>query len=269
MYNSFCTGVWFLARFCSFGFVSKQTIPMEVSAKPLLGDIIDALREIARVSAQERTPLVDLFRIHAPKLGLTVSALKHHWERLSKTHNLQIKAHGLQILSAHQIETLRYTCQAFSAANLPLRKNDIRLMAKSLWDIDLNRWAVSRWLKTEKKNLSVRHCVGLTKNRMDVPKLENDLKAFIDQVDDLHASIKFPAHCIFNCDETRVSFKESGMQFQRIEWTEREKHNLATSRQEKSATLLTFISADGNVFFFPVDFQNRRSVSSRLQDHAC
>src|SRR3989338_2004550 len=115
MYNSFCTEVWFFFGSLLFFFVKKQTIP------------IDALREIARVSAQERTPLVDLFRIHAQKLGLTVSALKHHWERLSKTHNLQIKAHGLQILSAHQIETLRYTCQAFSAAN-PGRSGGLSLL---------------------------------------------------------------------------------------------------------------------------------------------
>src|SRR3989338_7995051 len=252
MHNNF--GLGNFADFFLFCFLvlfthKQQILLMESSTKAHLGDIIDTLREITRLNVEERTPFANLFRIHAPKLGLTDSALRGHWERLRDSHHLQIKAHGLQILSAHQIETLRYTCQAFSAANLPLRNLDIRLITRSLWDIDLNRWAVSRWLKTEKKNLSVRRCVGLTKNRMDVPKIQNDLKAFIDQVDDLHARIKFPANCFFNCDETRVSFKESGMEFRRIEWADREKHNLATSRQEKTATLLTFISADGNVFF--------------------
>ena len=55
----------------------------------------------------------------------------------------------------------------------------------------------------------------------------------------------------FNHDDTRVSFNESVMQFQRIEWPDREKHNLAASRQKKTAPLLTFIS----VLFFTLVFQ--------------
>src|SRR3989338_4037421 len=64
-----------------------------------------------------------------------------------------------------------------------------------------------------------------------------------------HTKTKFQAH--FNHDDTLVSFNESVMQFQSIEWPDREKHNLAASRQKKTAPLLTF----NFVLFLSLDFQ--------------
>ena len=238
-------------------------------------DIIDILHQISRENSAQRTPLKILFKKYANKeKGITQGSLRGHWARLRVQENISVKTHALTILSRDQEDILRYTAQAFSAANKSLRPSDIRDIAASLWKLKLNKWMIKRWLKKERKELTKTCCVGLTKNRMDVPKMEADLTSWIQQVEQLHTRIKFPAQCIFNCDETRVSFKETGMSFHRIEWKEREKHNLATSRQERGATMLTFIAADGTVFFSlwifktgkttsPIPFQIRQPEKTR------
>lgn len=83
-----------------------------------------------------------------------------------------------------------------------------------------------------------------------------------------YETLHFPNVAIFNVDETGVSFKETGIQFSRIEWTQREKHNLISTRAEKSSTMISFVSAAGEVLFscwiFKADFEKSNSHESLI-----
>lgn len=45
------------------------------------------------------------------------------------------------------------------------------------------------------------------------------------------------------------------MSFKRIEWTKREKHNIISSRQDKGATRISFVSVLLSCWIFKVDFK--------------
>jgi len=184
---------------------------------------------------------------------------------------LKVKEHAARRLSSLQEQILLYTAQAFSASNLGLTPAQIRTIASRLWDIELSPSWVTKWLKRNKKEISHRKCVSLSKNRVDVDQLAYDIENFIDQLGLRYKTLHFPNVAIFNVDETRVSFKETGIQFSRIEWTQREKHNLISTRAEKSSTMITFVSAAGEVLFscwiFKADFEksNSQEIEYRIR----
>ena len=217
----------------------------------------EAIRTIAREQQETGCKLNTLLDRHASELGISTCSLINHWKRADPV--LKLKSHGARLLSDDQELILLYAAQAFSAANEGLIPSQIKTIARELWKVELKSSWISNWLQRHKKDISFRRCVGLTKNRLDVEQLEQDLRSFIDQLTKRYKTIRFPPACIFNVDETRVAFKETGMSFKRIEWTKREKHNIVSSRQEKGAIMITFVSADGRVllscWIFKVDFK--------------
>ena len=175
---------------------------------------------IALEQMENNLPLRQIIEKHAAALGCTPKALHNHWDRADAS--FKVKEHAARRLSSLQEQILLYTAQAFSASNLGLTPAQIRRIGSRLWDIDISSAWVTKWLKRNKKEISHRKCVGLSKNRVDVEQLSLDIENFISQLSMRYETLHFPNVAIYNVDETRVSFKESGIQFSRIEWTQRE-----------------------------------------------
>lgn len=222
--------------------------------------------EISKENQEKGTPIKDLLERAAKKLNVSERALRNLWQSADPT--LKDKSHASRLLSCDQDRILVLTAQAFSACNQPLEPGQIRGLALRLWQIPLKKAWVTKWLKKNRTKISLRTCKGLTKKRNRPDELEPDLRQFIADLKIRLDSIHFPAHCVFNVDETRVCFKESGISFRRIEWSERSKHNMITTRQEKGCTLVTFIAANGNVLFscfiFKVDFNQESTAETEF-----
>ena len=236
---------------------SSQTTPPTLIRSLSLVQKRELIINIASENQETGVPISVLLKKAAIELGVPEKSVVNLWNLADPS--LKLKHHAWQLLSDKQARILVLTAQAFSACNLPLQPCQIRGLASRLWSIPLKSAWITKWLKKNRTEISKRTCKGLTKKRNQPEELLPDVRQFIADLKVRWNSIHFPAHCVFNVDETRICFKESGSCYRRIEWNERSKHNMITTRQEKGCTLVSFITADGSVllscYIFKVDFE--------------
>lgn len=219
------------------------------------------------ISKKKKT-LKDICEYYGQIHGIKAATLQTAFYR-SKSRFPPIPRRNLhQVLTDRQEQALIYTLQVFSATNISLKTKELKQLAEAAFQIKVSPNWSARFVKRHKQELTVRHCKALSKNRQ-TEELVDSVDSWVDKYSDYLDHHYFPAKAIFNFDETRINFTETGMQFKRIEWKARQKHNFLTSRAEKSMSLLSFLCADGSIFLslyiFSLDFATAAEKETAFQ----
>lgn len=199
---------------------------------------------------------------YAKEFQINVDTLRSaYYRKIRSKQQCPVRSRLNRALTDLQEKALVYTCQVFASMNLGVKQKELILIASNTWNLKLTpRWAHG-FLKRHKDELTVRRCQSLCKARNDPDVILPAVRSWIDDLKE-YLSLKensFPAHAIFNFDETRITFNEKGIHFRRIVGKNQKKSDLQTNRESGSITLVSFICADGSVFFsvyiFSDDFQ--------------
>src|SRR3989338_7258834 len=228
------------------------------SIDEILGLIDDELCE-------EGVPVLSrICQLYAKDFQISPETLRRaYYRRIRSKQQCPIRSRLNRALTDLQEKALVYTCQVFASMNLGIKQKELLLIATNAWKLNLTpRWAHG-FLKRHKDEFTVRRCQALCKARNDPDVILPAVRSWIDDLKK-YLSLKenaFPAHVIFNFDETRITFNERGIHFRRIVGKNQKKSDLQTTRENGSVTLVSFICADGTVFFsvyiFSEDFQGK------------
>eukprot|EP00170_Pyropia_yezoensis_P001317 contig_5857_g1321 len=156
------------------------------------------------------------------------------------------RRHGQHKLSAEQEAVLVSVAQAFSVNNLALSIAQTRQLVEHKWGVSVSRHWVRLLVNRLRSKLSKRACKALADKRTGLDVLDGVMD-FCDELKDFLAHHHFPAHTVFNYNETRVVQKGDKLVLRRLEAANKERANVRSTRHQTVASLLTFVGADGSV----------------------
>jgi len=176
--------------------------------------------------------------------GISTAALRMAYHRSPSGVR---RLHGNCTLTAHEDDVLVGVAQAFSLNNFPLSGAQIRAVVKRRWDKDVSKPWVTRWVRRHRHQLSLRACKALADKRAG-PEVLEGTKAFCGELETFLEFHSFTPASVFNYDETRVTQTGGNLVAKRIEARGKARSNASTTRKAPVASLLTFVSASGDVF---------------------
>ena len=176
--------------------------------------------------------------------GISMAALRMAYHRSPSGVR---RLHGNCTLTAHEDDVLVGVAQAFSLNNFPLSGAQIRAVVKRRWDKDVSKPWVTRWVRRHRHQLSLRACKALADKRAG-PEVLEGTKAFCGELETFLEFHSFTPASVFNYDETRVTQTGGKLVVKRIEARGKARSNASTTRKATVASLLTFVSASGDVF---------------------
>jgi len=176
--------------------------------------------------------------------GISMAALRMAYHRFPSGLR---RLHGTCTLRAHEDDVLLGVAQAFSLNNFPLSGAPIRAVVKRRWDKDVSKPWVTRWVRRQRHQLSLRTCKALSDKRAGPEDLKGT-KAFCGELETLLEFHSFIPASMFNYDETRVTQTGGMLVVKRIEARGKARSNASTTRKATAASLLTFVLASGDVF---------------------
>ena len=109
------------------------------------------------------------------------------------------------------------------------------------------RW-VRKWVDSHRKWLGWRACKALADKRAGAQVIE-DVQGFCELLSIFLDEHSFRSDAVFNYDETRVVLRGGRLTTQRVEARGKDRPNATFARKNTVASLLTFIAANGTVFF--------------------
>lgn len=149
-------------------------------------------------------------------------------------------------LLPEQETTLVAVAQAFSVNNVAMSSAQLRDLVARKFGVAVSKMWVTRFTRRHRQQLSKRACKALADKRVG-PRVYGGVVDFCDELATFLEHKHFPAHAVFNFDETRVVQKRGNMKLSRMEAAGKERANVRTTRHNTVATLLPFVSADGGV----------------------
>lgn len=185
--------------------------------------------------------------------GCSASAVKRAYHRSRAGLG---DAHGRRKLTPSQETALVAVVQAFSVNNMALSVAQMREMIKRKWGVQVSRTWVNRFVGRHRRQLSKRACKALADKRVGKVVFDG-VVLFCEELENFLQHYSFPAHAVFNFDETRIVQKGGNMKLCRVEAAGKERANVRSTRHNTVASLLTFVSADGGVML-SVDILNGR-----------
>lgn len=233
---------------------------------------IDKILE--RIDDELSSPGVsNLFQIckgYSDMTGIPVETLRRaYYRKVRSKKGTPVRSRLNRTLTDLQEQALVYTCQVFASINLGLKPKELIMIASQTWNLKLTpRWAQS-FMKRHKNELTVRRSQSLCKARNTPDVILPAVKTWIDELHIYFQKNYFPPYAMFNFDETRLNFTERGIHFRRIASRQQQKSDLQTNREQGSMTLVSFISASGEVFFsvyiFSEEFQGKSQTEAEFK----
>lgn len=183
--------------------------------------------------------------IVAAETGLREQALATAYRR----HRTDAgSAHGNAVLSREQEQVLVGVAMAFSIDNVPLYRPQLQALVHNRFGATVFRECVNRWLARHRCHLSLRACKALA-DKCARPQVYFGMQCFCLELRVFLDRHHFSLDCVFNYDETRIVQRGGNPVAKRIDGRNKEHPNAVSTRRNTVASLLTFISADGKVFF--------------------
>ena len=154
------------------------------------------------------------------------------------------RAHGNQLLTDEQNETLLVVALAFSGANVAWNTQILALAVKALFDITPNSKWYRRWISSNKKALTPRKSKHLSKKR-STSEMVGEVGSFLNAVEDSQQFRPMKAAIVINYDETRVCVSSEGEIL--LERRGKERSNAHGQAATTLGSLLPFVAVDGKV----------------------
>jgi len=109
------------------------------------------------------------------------------------------------------------------------------------------RW-VRKWVDSHRQWLGWRACKTLADKRAGAPVIE-DVQSFCEQLSPDLDEHSFRSNAVFNYDEPKVVLRGGRLTTQRVEARGKDRPNAMFTRNNRVASFLTLIAANGTVFF--------------------
>jgi len=109
------------------------------------------------------------------------------------------------------------------------------------------RW-VRKWVDSHRQWLGWRACKALEDKRAGAQVIE-DVQSFCEQLSRFLDEPSFCSDAVFNYDEPKVVLRGGRLTTQQVEARGKDRPNDMLTRNNTVASLLTFIAANGTVFF--------------------
>jgi len=181
----------------------------------------------------------------AAEADVSEAALLKAWQRAGGGAG---PPHGNHLLTSDQDEALLAVVQAFSINIFALSSMQIAEVGHRRWGVAVSlRW-VRKWVDSHRKWLGWRACKALADKRAGAQVIK-DVQGFCELLSILHDGHSFHSDAVFNYDETRVVLRGGRLTTQRVEARGKDRPNATFTRNNTVASLLTFIAANGTVFF--------------------
>jgi len=210
----------------------------------------------ARKPASDALPLLEAALLDHPSVCAAVAAvaaeadvseaaLLKAWQRAGGGAGTR---HGNHLLTSDQDEALLAVVQAFSINNFALSSIQIAEVDLRRWGLAVSlRW-VRKWVDSHRQWLGWRACKALADKRAGAHVIE-DVQAFCEQLSIFLDEHSFRSDAVLKYDETRVVLRGGRLTTQRVEACGKDRPNAMFTRNNTVASLLTFIEANGTVFF--------------------
>ena len=187
------------------------------------------------------SPLSEALSQVADEFDTSPDSVRGHYYRAGGN---QTRAHGNQLLTNDQSQTLLTVALAFSGANVAWNKQVLALAVKTLFDITPNSKWCRRWIKANVKALTPRKSKHLSKKRSTATML-GEVGSFLNAVEDSQQYLTMKASNVVNYDETRVCVSSEGEIL--LEKRGKERSNAHGQSATTLGSLLPFVAADGKV----------------------
>ena len=194
-----------------------------------------------------------------------VETIRSLWKYKKKKKN---KQHGNQLLTDEDESILVGVLEAFSLSHSPLSKTRFLSLVKKFHSFP-SGWTGFDWyrsfLKRHKTSLSSRTVQAIQEERVSRTVLE-DTKSFIEVVGNFLSGHYFSSEVIVNADETRISIKGNLFGTEYVESTKKYKSTHKSKKNTKTAGLVVFASAAGNillsVYLLPTTFNKNHDIGT-------
>lgn len=206
---------------------SRQgSLPVKVPTGPAL----DLLKDIKK----DFGTLQDAFVHVAEETGCSVAAIKraYHSSRLGLGDS-----HTNGKLTPVHLVTLVAVAQAFSVNNVALSVALMRELSMRKWGVEVSRTCVTLCVSRHRRARSKRACKALADKRVGT-EVFHGVAAFCEELTEFLKHNNFPAHAVFNFDETRIVQKGGNMKLSRVEEADKETANTRSTRQNMVASLM-------------------------------
>lgn len=204
-----------------------------------------------------------LLAVHG-STGFTVGALRTAYYAARGGEGVH---HGNNILSAAEDLALLYAAQAFSHTNFPLTRPQLASLVRDLWGKKVGETWARSWVKRHREHLSSRTAKALADKRNSTSVFE-EVVDWADQVEKFLKDHRLPPSAILNYDECRLVGGRDRLAVQRIQATDRERPNAASTRGATVASILTFVAANGapflSVYIFRARFGDNDAAATRF-----
>ena len=183
------------------------------------------------------------------KLNITADALGNKFNRMVKA-NGRIRKNML--FTASEEEELIGILEAFSILNRPLTNslfiNHVKTLRPSHPSWNPKSWS-RRFFQRHADRLSIKTINGIKNKRLS-KSLLNETLNFIDNFEFFVKNNNVENKCIFNADETRLTFGMDKYKFKAIEYTGKAYNSIITNNNYKAATYIPFHTFNKLYFSF-------------------
>jgi len=181
----------------------------------------------------------------AAEADVSEAALLKAWQRAGSGAGPR---HSNHLLTSDQDEALLAVVQAFSINNFALSSMQVAEVVHRRWGVAMSfRW-VRKWVDSHRQWLGWRACKALADKRAEAQVIE-DVQGFCEQLYILLDDQSFRSNAVVNYDETRIVLRGGRLMTQRVEARGNDRPNATFPRNNTVSSLLTFIAANGMVFF--------------------